>query len=147
MLLNHEEICRLIPHSGKSCLLDEVLAWDDLTIVCRSLSHRSPDNPLRSEGMLSSVHTVEYAAQAMAVHGALITRTGGDPLPSGVLVSLRGVKLAQPRLDTIESSLLIEARQLLNDTGNMIYSYSVSCDAGPVSSGQLAIALVAKAQA
>ena len=50
----------------------EVLSWDATRIRCRSATHRSPDNPLRLHGRLGAACGIEYAAQAMAVHGALV---------------------------------------------------------------------------
>ena len=73
MQLNQKEIEALIPHSGAMSLLNEVLKWDEDHIICLANSHRSKHNPLRNENALSSVCGVEYAAQAMAVHGALST--------------------------------------------------------------------------
>jgi predicted hotdog family 3-hydroxylacyl-ACP dehydratase len=61
-----------IPHHGRMCLLDEVIEWDALRIRCRSGTHRLADHPLRSRGRLGVACGIEYAAQAMAVHGALI---------------------------------------------------------------------------
>ncbi len=47
------------------------LEWDAQHIRCRSATHRLPGNPLRSQGRLGAACGIEYAAQAMAVHGAL----------------------------------------------------------------------------
>ena len=38
----------------------------------RASSHRAADNPLRAHGRLGAACGIEYAAQAMAVHGALL---------------------------------------------------------------------------
>ena len=76
------------------CLLDAVLEWSDTLIVCRAVSHADPANPLRAENRLGAAAGIEYAAQAMAVHGALIA---GDDAPprQGYLTSVRSVALAQ----------------------------------------------------
>jgi predicted hotdog family 3-hydroxylacyl-ACP dehydratase len=58
------------------CLLDRVVHWDSQRIHCRASSHRSADNPLRSRDQLSAACGIEYAAQAMAVHGALQAPAG-----------------------------------------------------------------------
>jgi predicted hotdog family 3-hydroxylacyl-ACP dehydratase len=70
-MLNRAWIAAHIPHQGRMCLLDEVIDWDRRQIRCRSATHRAPDNPLRSHGRLGSACGIEYAAQAMALHGAL----------------------------------------------------------------------------
>ena len=54
------------------CLLDEVVQWDERSIVCISNTHRDPANPLRRQGRLSAVHAFEYGAQTAAVHGGLL---------------------------------------------------------------------------
>src|SRR2546430_8967757 len=72
MPLDRQWIEQHIPHKGRMCLLDEVLSWDAARIRCRSATHRSPDNPLRLHGRLGAACGIEYAAQAMAVHGALV---------------------------------------------------------------------------
>ena len=55
-------------------LLDGVTSWSDDRIVGHSTRHRDRANPLAVDGRLSSVCGIEFAAQAMAVHGALLGR-------------------------------------------------------------------------
>ena len=85
MPLDHAWIEQHIPHKGRMCLLDEVLSWDAAHIRCRSASHTSASNPLRLHGRLGAACGIEYAAQAMAVHGALIAASA--PLASTVAMS------------------------------------------------------------
>ena len=72
MRLSRNQIAERIPHAGRMVLLDEVVEWDEEHIVCRSSSHQDRANPLYLAGQLSSVCAIEYAAQAMAVHGSLL---------------------------------------------------------------------------
>src|SRR6059058_3338196 len=88
MPLDRQWIEQHIAHKGRMCLLDEVLSWDAARIRCRSATHRSADNPLRLHGRLGGACGIEYAAQAMAVHGALISASA--PLASTVATSVRG---------------------------------------------------------
>src|SRR5256884_3247493 len=88
MPLDRQWIEQHIAHKGRMCLLDEVLSWDAARIRCRSATHRSADNPLRLHGRLGAACGIEYAAQAMAVHGALIAASA--PLASTVATSVRG---------------------------------------------------------
>ena len=71
-VLNKQQIADLIPHAGAMCLLDAVVSWDTKTIVCVASSHRAKNNPLAVDCRLDAICGVEYASQAMAVHGALI---------------------------------------------------------------------------
>jgi predicted hotdog family 3-hydroxylacyl-ACP dehydratase len=54
------------------CLLERVTAWDAENIQCEAISHRDLNHPLGNNGKLDATAAIEYAAQAMAVHGALI---------------------------------------------------------------------------
>ncbi len=121
------------------CLLDGVLAWDRTSIACIASSHRSPDNPLASEGRLDAVCGVEYAAQAMAVHGGL---TGDGRRPAaGYLASLRDVICAVDRLDLLEGDLLVTAELLIADAGRVIYRFALTSEARLVMSGRAAVVI------
>jgi predicted hotdog family 3-hydroxylacyl-ACP dehydratase len=71
MRLNRAWIEARIPHQERMCLLDEVVECNAKYIRCVTATHRASDNPLRSHGRLGSAGGIEYAAQAMALHGAL----------------------------------------------------------------------------
>ena len=135
--LDHAWIAAHIPHSGAMCLLDSVEAWDDTHIRCTATSHRDPCNPLRSRGRLAAVCGVEYAAQAMAVHGALVAASA--PLAStvsmsvrrsigasvGYLASVRNVTLRVARLDDLEADLIAAAERITGDGRTVLYEFSV----------------------
>lgn len=142
MTLGRAEIEALVPQRGAMCLLDRVLSWDDTSIVCASASHRRPDNPLRAGGKLHAVAGIEYAAQAVALHGALASRRGG-PIGPGVLASLREVELDAERLDVIGSDLLASAEALVVEQRHMLYAFRVEGDGRVLLAGRAAIALVA----
>ena len=85
-MIDANRIRELIPHAGTMCLLENVVELDDTSISCETCSHLDPRNPLRHKGHLSSLCGIEYAAQAMALHGAL--RSGAlktSALRSGAL--------------------------------------------------------------
>jgi predicted hotdog family 3-hydroxylacyl-ACP dehydratase len=115
-----------IPHHGRMCLLDEVIEWDARHIRCRSSTHRAPDHPLRSHGRLGIVCGVEYAAQVMAVHGALV---GAARSEAGFLASLREVQLHVLRLDDMESDLISAAELVAGDHGSALYEFVVTSGA------------------
>ena len=122
MRLDHAAIRGLVPHAGSMCLLHEVLQADADSIRVRAVSHRDPANPLREGGVLPALCGVEYAAQAMAVHGSI---HNGNRVRSGMLAALRDVELAVGRLDDIAADLLIEAHCLLNEGGRLLYRFEV----------------------
>jgi predicted hotdog family 3-hydroxylacyl-ACP dehydratase len=139
MLIGHEELCSLIPHAGTMCLLDGVEQWDQQHIVCLSNTHLDEANPLRSNGVLAAVHGVEYAAQAMAVHGGLLAREAGRDNPAGFLAALRDVQLNTERLDNEPTSLRIEANELMRSGGSFMYSFTVSAAGRELLAGRLIV--------
>ena len=138
-MIKHEELCSLIPHSFDMCLLDRVENWDKENIVCYSNSHLLSDNPLRRKSSLSSVHLLEYAAQAMAVHGGLHDREQGLKMTEGYLAALRDVSINLCDISKQDNELRIEANQILSQAGNMIYSFTVSAAEKELVSGRATV--------
>jgi predicted hotdog family 3-hydroxylacyl-ACP dehydratase len=124
-VLDHAAIAACIPHQGSMCLLDAVIDWSATAISCRAISHRDPHNPLRAAGRLGATAGIEYAAQAMAVHGALLANPGERPR-QGYLASVRGVQLHVAHLDDLPGELDVEAERLSGDANNILYRFSVS---------------------
>ena len=106
------------------CLLDAVVDWSKTAIFCRAFSHTDPGNPLRAEGRLGAANGIEYAAQAMAVHGALLAATG-EPPRQGYLASVRGVQLHVTRLDDLPGELRVTAERLSGDGKHILYQFAV----------------------
>ena len=129
MHMNRTWIEARIPHQGRMCLLDEVLDWDAHRIRCRTATHRAPDNPLRSHGRLGVACGIEYAAQAMALHGALASAAAGADAGAaarvGLLASVRDVRLHVSRLDDIESDLFCEVTHLAGDNLTALYEFAL----------------------
>jgi predicted hotdog family 3-hydroxylacyl-ACP dehydratase len=140
--LGRAQIESLVPQRGAMCLLDRVVSWDGAGIVCASASHRRADNPLRARGRLHAVAGIEYAAQAVALHGALAAREGRAIGP-GVLASLREVALHADRIDQIEGELLASADALVVERRHMLYAFRIEGDGRLLLQGRAAIALVA----
>lgn len=150
MPLDRHWIEQHIPHKGRMCLLDEVLSWDATRIRCRSTTHRAADNPLRAHGRLGAACGIEYAAQAMAVHGALVAASA--PLAStvatsvrgtmgaalGFLASVRNVVLYVPQLDDLEADLIASAQRITGDGRTVLYEFTV-CTSAPLLSGRASI--------
>ena len=143
------DIARRIPHQGSMCLLDRVTDWDSQQIRCEADSHRAADNPLRAFGRLGAACGVEYAAQAMAVHGALMAeaQTGDHSASpkSGYLASIRGLTLNVDRLDNLEELLRIHAERLSGDVHTILYSFSLHAGSALLVSGRAVVVLDATA--
>jgi predicted hotdog family 3-hydroxylacyl-ACP dehydratase len=126
--LDRQQIARIIPHSGTMVLIDEVTHWDERCLLARTSSHLRADNPLRDNLGLHIACGIEYAAQAMALHGALMgERRGGQPdrPRAGLLASVREVSFLARRLDQDSPVLLIEASLLTGDLRVAMYEFAV----------------------
>jgi len=157
--MNRDAICARLPHAGRMCLLDRLESWDEQSIVCLALSHRSADNPLRSHDRLHAVCGVEYAAQAMALHGSLLVGSdtptamdGGSagnagavfrPPAMGYLASVRDLKLEIEDLSAVPDELRIHAQRLSGDAGGFIYEFDIRAATRLLLGGRIAARLVA----
>ena len=137
MQLDHAAIAARIPHTGRMCLLDRVLQWDAHTIRCSATSHRDKDNPLREAGGLATLAGVEYAAQAAAVHGALLLNAAVPR--SGVLAALKNVTATRQWLDEIADDIVIEANLMHSDAAGGIFAFAVLAGEARVLSGQFTL--------
>lgn len=124
-MLNRDWIVAHIPHQGSMCLLDSVRHWDDTSIECQATSHAFTSNPLRAHGRLGIAAGVEYAAQAMAVHGALLSQSTDVPKP-GYLGSVRNVHAYVSRLDDLVGPLDVKAQRLSGDDKVILYSFELT---------------------
>ncbi|AYH44374.1 hydroxymyristoyl-ACP dehydratase [Azoarcus sp. DN11] len=138
--LDRAAIARRIPHQGTMCLLAGVDAWDADTIRCHATSHRDAGNPLREAWGLPATSAIEYAAQAMAVHGALLAPSGEAPR-AGYLASVRGVEIGVERLDTLAADLDIRAERIAGNDNQILYAFTVAAAGRMLVSGRAAVIL------
>lgn len=141
--LDHAWIAAHIPHQGSMCLLDRVTDWDAGRIACSASSHRLASNPLRSRNQLGAACGIEYAAQAMAVHGALLTPGDSEPPRAGLLVSVRATTLHTARLDDIDTDLNIEAVCIHASDDHVLYQFTLHADDRLLLAGRAAVILKA----
>ena len=126
MKIDRAWIQRHIPHQGTMCLLEAVKRWSDTEIQCIARSHAALDNPLRNAHGLPISVGIEYAAQAMAVHGALLAPA--DQLPEvGYLTSVRNVEWWAPRLDDAGAELTVQAIRISGNEVSLLYDFSLLC--------------------
>ena len=154
MRLNRAWIESRIPHHGRMCLLDEVIAWNAARVSCRSSTHREADNPLRAYGRLGIACGIEYAAQAMAVHGALVA--GGAPAAgadldhgaplagapaAGFLAAVRDVRFHALRLDDVQGDLICDAVRMAGDATTALYEFELRSEATLLLRGRATVVL------
>jgi len=136
--LDQAWIAAHIPHQGAMCLLDAVEQWDAEAIVCRASSHRRSDNPLRAADRLGIANGIEFAAQAMAVHGALLAADDGAPTV-GFLTSVREVQWQRPRLDDIAGDLMVHGQRISGSANSLLYQFELRADEAVVLSGRASV--------
>lgn len=127
-MIDRQWIENHIPHRGSMCLLDRVERWDEAEIACIARSHKSADNPLRSSGNLGIATAIEYAAQAVAVHSALLLGDGAK-LGAGFLTSARDVQWRCARLDNVDGELTVRAHRLSGNDVTVLYGFVISAAA------------------
>ena len=140
--LNAAQIAQLIPHQGDMCLLAGVKNYDRQSITCMAVSHRLATNPLRENGLLHAVCGVEYAAQALAIHGALLSGQGDKPPRGGRLAGVRSLELKVHRLDDIDADLEINATQIMGDENSMVYEFTVDAADRNLLKGKVTVILM-----
>lgn len=138
--LDRAGIAARIPHQGEMCLLEAVTEWSAEHVVCRAVGHTDPAHPLRAEGRLGAANGIEYAAQAMAVHGALVAGSEAAPR-QGYLTSVRGVTLHAERLDDLPGPLDVRAERLSGDASHVLYRFSVGHAGRCLLEGRAAVVL------
>jgi predicted hotdog family 3-hydroxylacyl-ACP dehydratase len=140
LVLTAAEISRLIPHQGAMCLLAGVIHYDTQSIHCYATSHQTLDNPLRERGQLYASCGIEYAAQAMAIHGAL-TSQAQHPR-AGRLAGVRAVEIYAARLDDLQDTLDIRAARLMGDENSMMYEFSLHANTRLLLQGKATVMLI-----
>lgn len=139
--LDRDGIAARIPHAGSMCLLDRLERWDAQSIHCTTGTHADAQNPLRTAAGLLTPCAIEYAAQAMALHGGLIAAPDETP-SAGYLASVRSVRFHRTRLDQAPAPLHLHAERLSGDARQVMYAFRVVDGAGdPVAEGRAVVVL------
>jgi predicted hotdog family 3-hydroxylacyl-ACP dehydratase len=122
-----------------------VKRWDEESICCEASSHLAADHPLRAHGRLGAACGIEYAAQAMAVHGALVAESAGDAAVAaprtGYLAGVRGVTLHVDRLDMVAGPLTVDAQRITGDANTVLYNFAVQAGGQVLLSGRAIVVL------
>ena len=140
MRVERAALAPLLPHAGAMMLLDGVEFWDGQRIICVTMQHRAPSNPLRTSAGLSSLHGVEFAAQAMAAHAALTSRLARRPR-AGLLLSVRDCQFHVRRLDEFASPMRIEAEQMGSNDETRMYRFHLTAQDVRLLEGRLTVLL------
>jgi len=128
---------RRVPHAGTMCLLDSVTSWDAQHIACSAASP-SEAHPLARGGIVPAVAAIEYAAQAAAVHGALLDDQAGPR--DGMLAKLSDVDLHSACIPFDGGPLAVRAELISRGTAACLYTFVVATERQPIASGRLMVA-------
>ena len=140
-MLDSDAIRELVPHHGAMCLIDAVESWDASGIVCTTAQHRSGANPLAQDGRLSAVHAIEFAAQAMAIHGALVNAARHTTPRMGLLLSVRDCRFHCDGLDQVAGDLHVKADRLAGTALMLMYGFSVCAGTQCLAEGRVSVLL------
>lgn len=137
MMPDHPRIEQLVPHGGVMCLLDAVTQWDATRITCSSAGPGA-SHPLARDGVVPAIAAAEYAAQATAVHGALLDDARASR--AGMLAKLMDVDLHSACFPTGAGPVTVNAT-LLGRLGNgCLYAFEVGGAGQVIASGRLMVA-------
>lgn len=141
--LNKDAIAEHIPHAGQMVLLDKCISYSKNGLSCLSLSHIDTSNPLRTENGLSATCGIEYAAQAIALHSALLN---GGNTGLGFLAICKNITFKLRYLDTITTEIQISVKYISGsaELGLLQYGFVISASEGKqeLLSGELGIAII-----
>ena len=161
--LARDDIAARVPHAGPMCLLDEVVSWDEQHIECIALAQSRADgaddgetvhrdsqtaHPLSHDGRLPATAAIEYAAQAMALHGRLMQEqaaTAAAPA-RGFLAGLRSVRLHCRWITPASPPLTVRVTRFAGDEVQVLYDFEVRA-AEPIAQGRAVVVLDAAARA
>jgi predicted hotdog family 3-hydroxylacyl-ACP dehydratase len=135
--LGREWLAAHLPHQGTMNLLDAIVSWDASGLRAVASGHRSASNPLRRGDELPIACAIEYAAQAAAAHGALLSSAPSGP---GMLVAVREVEFHAARLDDQEEALDVSVEPLGGGDSGVIYRFDVASSGRLLAAGRLTVA-------
>ncbi|HVL02648.1 MAG TPA: hypothetical protein VM553_22670 [Dongiaceae bacterium] len=145
-----EQFSAFLPHKPPMLLLETVESWNGETIECTASSHNDPANPLRINGRVSSVHAMEYGAQAAAIHLTALATSAHEAVedleqysPNRIvfLGVVRDFDLLQPYLDD-QPGTLLQIRSDLISIASRVFQYRVSASIGGQPYAQGIISLI-----
>jgi predicted hotdog family 3-hydroxylacyl-ACP dehydratase len=137
MMPDRARIAQLVPHAGAMCLLDAVTEWDAAHIACTSAGPGAT-HPLARGGRVPAIAGAEYAAQATAIHGALL-EDAHEPR-AGVLAKLIDVALHEAWFPAGGAKLTVRAEMLGRVADGCMYAFRVDSANEPITSGRLIVA-------
>ena len=127
----------VVPHQGAMCLLDEILDWDDDSIVVRL---KVPDSGIFVDGGgVPGWVGIEYMAQAVAAWAGCVARHDGRLPKIGFLLGSRRYNCSRS-IFPCGSELTIKARcELVGENGLGVFSCIIETDGEELASANVSV--------
>lgn len=142
--LDRAAIAARVPHAGPMCLLDQVVSWDQDHVECTAFGQATGGgaaHPLAEGGRLPATAAIEYAAQAMALHGRLVQEGAAGGAPTrGFLAGLRSVRLHCRWIEGDRPRLTVRVSRFAGDDVQVLYDFEVR-STGPIAEGRAVVVL------
>lgn len=129
------DLSSLLPHGKPLSLIEEVLKWNEDSIVAKTMSHTYSDNPLLNNGLLHPMHSLEYAAQVMAIHSGLLNEN--KKARTMLIGGLRKLSFSSTPLNKYLEPLTIMAKTQIHSSSGAIYQFSIMCSESQISQGRI----------
>lgn len=141
MLIGPDKIQSLLPHGPRMRLIDEIIQFDDVSMVAKTRQHLWPRNPLRrSCGMLPISSGIEFAGQVTALHGGVTDASERYSPKQGFLVMARDVTWTLERLDKLEDALEITVTLISRNQKSAMYEFQFTSKTQPqLMTGRIAV--------
>ena len=122
MHLDRSELAALLPHNDEMVLIDRVLTWSEKELVCETRRHLDPLFPLSEGHLVPASAGIELAAQAMAIHVAVVRDDGPK---QGLLTHVKNVTIGMPSLNSTLDPLTIAVNAGRVGTRGCTYSFEI----------------------
>ncbi len=129
-------ISNLLPHSGEMVFIDRIVDWGDEFLKGAVRGDFLERNPLLVNGRMPALCCIEICAQAMALHGALIS---DEAARGGLLASLRNIKIHSRFLASEEAACTAEVHLIMKTAKSCAYEFCFMSDQDRVVEGQAGV--------
>ena len=139
MHLDRTALAGLLPHSGSMVLIDNVVAWSEKKLVCETRRHLDASFPLKEYDVVPASAGIELAAQAMAIHVALVRDDGPK---QGLLTHVKNICFGNSSLNDASDLLTIEVRADRIGIRGCSYSFEIKSGGAACLNGRVGVVLV-----
>lgn len=129
------DLSSLLPHGKPLLLIEEVLKWNEESIVAKTMSHTYSDNPLLKNGLLHPIHSLEYAAQVMAIHSGLLNENKKSR--TMLIGGLRKLSFSRTPLNKYLAPLTVMAKTKIHSSSGAIYQFSIMSSDSQIGRGRI----------